>query len=163
MTDENKVTLQSQADGTSQKAGAYNFIRRNDQGQIEDSVALSLIAEIRKAGWPAHKTKSIWFKTEVIKEIYDYLNANNRDGVRIYLAKYLAQGYEAVETRKGRQNYNGKHTVVIVPTKDNGDGTSGDDLPNETDLQKLLNEAIKKGITTAYNHGELCPPQTGCR
>ena len=153
----------------------FNFIAKVN-GVIPNHEAIELIDEYKRRVGTNTKTKSrsVWFSLQELEEIVEEIKRiNQRDktkfgnGVRVYFAKYKGSEYENVDTPHGKKNYNGKRTVVIIPTYTIGlSGTIFyDDISREDLLISLIEQkknAKQINFMTAYNHGELCPPETGC-
>lgn len=140
----------------------FNFVKKTNN-EIEDEEAMRIICEMKADPGSSGKTKAVWFSRELVEEMYEYLKANGNDGVRVYMGKYPHKDpYKEIPSRGNKKNdYRGKHTLVIIPTNKISDTESADDLvwKDCKDLEKELPADFLK----AYNHGELCPPLTGCR
>ena len=151
----------------------FNLISKKD-GVIPNPEAIDIIDEYKIRVGTNHKTKSrsVWFGLKDLEDVITAINGINKkdktkfgNGVRIYFAKYKKGGYEDVNTPHGKQNYNKKRTLVIIPTYTmESTGSIFHDDIERSDVQKSLIEKTKPGKKDleAFNHGELCPPQTGC-
>ena len=93
-------------------------------------------------------TKSVWFTKELFKYIYETTKDDaSIDGVRIFLG-----AYDTPPSRVRVQHPN-QISLFMVATKK---GPSSTHI-NDFDIFKT-----SKAPFDALNHGELCPPNTGC-
>lgn len=138
-------------------------------GNIPDPEAILLIKEYR-GSVGSHKTRSVWLSRDIVAGILSDIDATaNGDGIRIHLAKYLSKGYERVRTHDGHiENYNGKDTVIIIPTYTDFGGNHRDNI-SDADVKQIVSKKdeiisqIKENrILDAFDNGTLCPPNTGC-
>jgi len=138
-------------------------------GNIPDPEAILLIKEYRSTV-SSHKTKSVWLSRDIIAAILADIDATqNGDGVRIHFAKYLAKGYERVRTHDGAvENYNGRDTVIIVPTYTDFAGVHRDHISQDivkeivSKRDEIISKIKENRILDAFDNGTLCPPNTGC-
>ena len=89
-------------------------------------------------------TRSIWFSIEQLKNFVNGLD-DNASGIRIYLGAY--SNAAAV--------YTDQTTIVAIQTVDVGNGRHVDTLQDP-------HCGGPGNGSDPYNHGLLCPPDTGC-
>jgi hypothetical protein len=138
-------------------------------GNIPDPEAVLLIREYRDS-IPRNKTKSVWLSRDVVAAILADIDATpDGDGVRIHFAKYLSKGYERVHTHRGtEENYNGRDTVMIIPTYTDFSGTSRDHISADevkgiiSKKEELISKIKENRVFDAFDNGTLCPPASGC-
>jgi hypothetical protein len=98
------------------------------------------------------QTKHVWLAYSRLRALLDALEQAagvdpSQLGVRIYLGSYPANYTDAAARRK--------MTVVLCGTRKEG-GYNRDFTINTGDTTLLF------AITSYYNHGHLCPPETNC-
>lgn len=144
---------------------------------ILNKITVLLIKTFKKDGeWDdrhdskgGKKSRFVWFSKNDLLEIIgiiDSIKEENRDregdGVRIYLAKYPNRGFGNI---KGK-DYNNRRTLVFVPTYhlQNKEDIHYDFIdPEEVrNISASIDKADFLFDATGYNHGELCPPNSGC-
>ncbi len=86
---------------------------------------------------PKSYTKAVWFSVDQILAMAEKLKESKADGLRIYFAKYT----EAA-SKESTEDYNGRNTVLLVPTN----SVDGD---HEDDTDQI------------ENRGRLCPDMCG--
>jgi hypothetical protein len=93
-------------------------------------------------------TTAIWFDREVFEYIASALERDTGtiDGIRVYLGAYDKHPNDKPET-----DHKNQISVFLVPTSKNGN-----EHKDEPDFFQELKRLV-------LNHGELCPPKTGCR
>ena len=114
-------------------------------------------------GWGDNKTRSVWFSDIEIIQILSLITANyptgKCNGVRIYFGKYPST---TAQIKPPLTEYLGRETLVFVPTIDFKVLENG--IVRNVH-QDLFDVSSPIGVLTedqGYNHGELCPPKTGC-
>jgi len=87
-------------------------------------------------------TKAVWFPAAQILQMAEKIKEGNHDGLRIYFAKYLADGLSDIpEAHKGR------NTVLLVPTFAAG----------KTNQLGATTAAHEDDLSDIENRGALCP------
>ncbi len=99
---------------------------------IDPKVAKAMVTAYAKDGMTSSEsyTKAVWFPAERILEIAKSMSEGKYDGLRIYFAQYLEGAIDGVP-----ESYEGKNTLLLVPTipsvgSGNGDDNHKDDLGN---------------------------------
>lgn len=129
---------------------------------IPDELANEIICEFRKGS--GENTKAVWFDTDLLKTLLDFIINNGGSGARFYFGKYPDKDpFGAVLSASDGLTYDYKKqlTLIAVPTKKAG--TEHRDIFKWNDCTGLKEKDITEKMVEAYNHGELCPPGKGCK
>lgn len=150
-------------------------------------------SEVSYANYSPHgnadvDSRAVWFNLDSLKKFIwviesqarkNHLNAASKLGVRMYFARYPAAanwGDYGGALSFINTNYNKMHTLIMVPTYNNGTYNvdfdpyyfSGNvpssllDILASTNNPKLgLMRSVTDQTITAQNHGDLIPPMSG--
>jgi len=123
--------------------------------RITAAVAQQLIGTYKnEEGWPPDKTRAVWFSLDAITDMQTLIGEYSGDGIRIYFGKYPS---DTDIDGMPDPAYNGKVTLVFIPTVTGTDGSHNDVFPPVApDSAAALDDG-----GTGYDHGSLCPPNCG--
>jgi len=106
---------------------------------------------------PTHgETVGVWFPKTTFDEIFLDPTVN---GVRVYLAAYERP---AVNGIPGIPDYEGRITVVLCQTVDDGAGNPIDLIEDETATPGYPAPPPGAGPDPVYDDGQICPPPAQC-
>jgi hypothetical protein len=138
-----------------------SIVEFRDGTEIPSEHAKLLIQTFRnRQGEGNEKTRAVWFSVTDLARILalatSTVNGITCNGIRIYLAKYPTDN---ADIEPPNPLYFNRETVVFVPTYDEtiGNNTRHRDL---FDVLAPINRPFDGN--QGFNHGELCPPETGC-
>jgi len=117
------------------------MINTENERNVPEEAAKKMVDAYAKETFqyaPKSYSKAVWFPAEQIISIAEKLKEKGGDGLRIYFAQYVSGQLEGVPT-----SYDGRNTVLLVPTYPKLEGTDGGG--HEDDPEDI------------ENRGELCP------
>lgn len=138
-----------------------SIVRIKDGNKIPSEHAKLLIQTYRdEEGHGDKKSRAIWFSVSDLAEILALATATVDEkvcnGIRIYLAKYPK---DATEIQPPNSEYFSRETLVFVPTYDQIVGG----IIKRRNLFDVFASIVRPiDGNEGFNHGELCPPETGC-
>lgn len=87
-------------------------------------------------------TKAVWFPAAQILEMAEKIKEGDHDGLRIYFAKYVADGLTDIP-----ESHKGRNTVLLVPTF----------VAGKTNHLGATTAAHEDDLSDIENRGTLCP------
>ncbi|SER12080.1 Rossmann-fold NAD(P)-binding domain-containing protein [Pedobacter rhizosphaerae] len=116
------------------------MINTENERNVPEDVAKKMVDAYAKETFqytPKSYSKAVWFPADQIIRMAEKLKEKGGDGLRIYFAQYVPGELEGVPT-----SYEGRNTVLLVPTYPKLEGTDGGQEDDIDDIE---------------NRGELCP------
>jgi hypothetical protein len=138
-----------------------SIVAFKDGSEIPSEHAKLLVQTYRdEEGHGNNKTRAVWFSVPDLAKIIALatgtVDGKTCNGIRIYFAKYPKND---IVIKPPYPEYFSRETLVFVPTYDETVGGS----PKHRDLFNVLSPiAYPFDGNQGFNHGELCPPETGC-
>lgn len=139
-----------------------NSMAKFEDGTLIPSEHAKLLVQTYRdeEGHGSKKSRAVWFSVQDLAQILALATSTVDDvtcnGIRIHFAKYPETD---AEIKPPNPAYLRRETLVFVPTYDQIVGGK----IKHRDLFDVLSPIVRPiDGNQGFNHGELCPPETGC-